>query len=389
MEHKDYLKVESKFKYFAFLILYYFLYIPSFLLYHRKKIWIVCERGIDAQDNGYVFYKHLQNNHQEIKVYYLLTKTSKDRDKVDKKDIVNFGSLKHLMLVIGCKVQISSHLFGYCPWTTFMLYLRKHKTRNIHVFLQHGITYNNQFGYYKNVCKALSFYICGSSYEQKYICKTFGYKKEEAPLTGFARFDNLYNGIEKKYLLIMPTWRRYLSNISTADFSVSSYYQNWLSLLQNKNLHELCKRNNLVLVFYLHLSLQPFSDLFCNLSHVKVVKYGEETVQEMLKKTAILITDYSSVLFDCLYMDKSILLYQFDKETFIEKHYAEGYFNDLDRNVLPVETSETGLITKLQESVSNIDDLKMGYNKKYSDEFFGIKDQFNCKRIFEIINSKL
>ncbi len=389
MKKKDYLKCESKIKYLVFLLLYILLYIPSFLLYHRKNIWLICERGIDAQDNGFVFYKYLKKNHKEIKVYYLITTKSRDKNKIEKKDIVQFCSIKHFLMVIGCKVQISSHLFGYCPWSSFMLYLRRHKTKNIHVFLQHGITYNNQFGYYKNVCKALSLYICGSSKEQEYICDTFGYKLEEAPLTGFARYDNLHDKLEKKYLLIMPTWRRYLSGISKKDFVESIYFKKWYSLLNNNSIHKLCANEGLEPVFYLHLSLQPFSELFSDLKNVRIVKYGEETVQEMLKQSSVLITDYSSVMFDCLYMEKDVLLFQFDKDAFIENHYAEGFFNELDRNVLPVETSESKLIGRLENLFSNNDSLKQTYSKKYSNEFFGIKDQNNCTRIFEIIQSKL
>lgn len=389
MEHKNYLKIESKLKYFFFLILYFALYIPSFILYHKKNLWILCERGIDAQDNGYIFYKYLKNNQQQIKLHFLIAKTSKDREKIYKKDLVNFGSLKHFMLVIGAKVQISSHLFGYCPWTTFMLYLRRHKTRNIHVFLQHGITYNNQVGYYKNVCKALSLYFCGSKIEQKYICNTFGYSLEETPLTGFARFDNLHDGLEKKCVLVMPTWRRYLKDVSINDFKDSLYYKNWYSLLTNKTIHELCSILQIDLVFYLHLSLQPYTDLFVNINNVKVIKYGEKTVQEMLKKCSILITDYSSVMFDCLYMEKNIVLYQFDKEMFIEKHYSEGFFDTLDKNVFPSISNEENVILTLRSILLSNNELHQGEIKNYSNNFFEFKDKNNCNRIFEIINSKL
>lgn len=389
MNNKNYLKCDSKLKYLMFLIVYSVLYIPSFIFFHRRKYWLICERGIDAQDNGFVFYKYLKEKHKKIRLFYLITKNSPDIKKIDDSDAVKFGGLKHFMLCIGCKVQISSHLFGYCPWTNFMLYLRKHKTKNLHVFLQHGITYNNQYGFYKKVCKALDLYICGSSVEQKYIIRTFGYNEDEAVLTGFARFDNLYNEVDKKYILIMPTWRRYLANVDNEGFIKSSYFKHWNSLLQNKTLQELCSKNNLELVFYLHSSLQSFSNVFDDLKKVTVIKYGENTVQNLLKQSAILITDYSSVFFDCLYMNKNVLLYQFDKDDFVKGHYEEGYFNNLDKNIIPVETAEVNTINKLRELLTEDTMYRSTTLRKYSDDFFGIKDNKNCERIFKTISSKL
>lgn len=389
MNKKDYLKCESRAKYCVFLILYVLLYIPSIVLYRRKQIWLVCERGIDAQDNGYVFYKYLKNNHKSIRTYYVISDKSKDLKKIEKKDVVIFCSIKHFMLCIGCKVQISSHLFGYCPWSNFMLYLRKHKTHNIHVFLQHGITYNNQFGYYKNVCAALDLFICGAAFEQQYICETFGYNEREAILTGFARFDNLFDGVFNDYLVIMPTWRRYLSNVSNEEFKNSDYFKRWFSILNNTALKKMCAENNLKILFYLHLSLQPFSELFSELKDISVIKYGEDTVQELLKRSAILMTDYSSVFFDCLYMNKDVVLYQFDIDEFKQGHYEEGYFDKLDKNIISTETTEANIIKKLNEKIVYQNKNNSERKKNYSNKFFGIKDKNNCNRIYDAIMSKL
>lgn len=389
MENKDYLKCNSRIKYLFFLIVYFFLYIPSFVLYHKKCLWLICERGTDAQDNGFKFYKYLKTNQAGIKLCYIIKKDSPDISKLDKKDIVLFGGLKHFMLCIGCKVQISSHLFGYCPWTTFMLYLRKHKTRNVHVFLQHGITYNNQYGFYKKVCKALDIYICGSSYEQDFVCSTFGYSKDEAVLTGFARFDDLHQGLKKTRLVIMPTWRRYLTDVNRETFVNSSYYRAWHSFLNNPDLINICSTHKLELTFYLHSSLQPYLKTFDDLKNVTIVKYGDITVQDLLKESAVLITDYSSVFFDCLYMNKSVLLYQFDKDDFIKEHYSEGYLDELDASFITIEKNEYNIVKDLREILSNQNKDRSIMLSKFSNDFFGLKDQSNCNRIYNTILSKL
>ena len=52
------------------------------LFYKRGSIWLVCERGVDARDNGYWFFRYLRTHYPEIKAYYLITKNSPDRERV-------------------------------------------------------------------------------------------------------------------------------------------------------------------------------------------------------------------------------------------------------------------------------------------------------------------
>ena len=153
---KDYLKIKSKAKYCIFLIAYFLLYPLCKLFYGRRNNWIICERGNDAQDNGFVFFKYLRENHPEIRPTYLIRKASPEFAKVSAiGNVVEFGSLKHFLMVIGCPVKISSHLFGYAPWIQLFTYYRRNKTYDKHIFLQHGIIKNFHEGLCGDVCKSL------------------------------------------------------------------------------------------------------------------------------------------------------------------------------------------------------------------------------------------
>lgn len=47
----------------------------SFFLRFNKKyknVWLICERGNDARDNGFSFYKYLREKHPEVNAYYLI-----------------------------------------------------------------------------------------------------------------------------------------------------------------------------------------------------------------------------------------------------------------------------------------------------------------------------
>ena len=133
---KNYLCIDSKGKYFAFLCLYFCLFPISKLLHGNRRNWLVCERGNDAQDNGFVFFKFLVEKHPELKPTYLIKKSSPEFEKVSKIGrTVEFGSLKHLLMAIGCPVKISSNLFGYAPWVSLSKYYRRNKTKDTHIFL--------------------------------------------------------------------------------------------------------------------------------------------------------------------------------------------------------------------------------------------------------------
>ena len=76
-QKSEYLRIKSKPKYFVFMALYFVLYPICKILYGRKRNWLVCERPDEAQDNGFIFFKYLIENHPEIKPVYLIDKKSK------------------------------------------------------------------------------------------------------------------------------------------------------------------------------------------------------------------------------------------------------------------------------------------------------------------------
>lgn len=50
---------------------------------------------------------------------------------------------------------------------------------------------------------------------------------------------------------------------------------------------------------------------------IKVLKQGEETVQSLLKRHRLLITDYSTVSFDFAYMNKPVIFFSLITVNFI------------------------------------------------------------------------
>src|SRR5690625_7105540 len=82
--------------------------------------------------------------------------------------------------------------------------------------------------------------------------------------------------------------------------------------------------------------MQKFTSYF-EYSPVKVISQGEVDVQSLLKTSALMITDYSSVAFDFSFLSKPVIYYQFDRKRFIGKR---GSHLDLD-NDLPGDIAFT------------------------------------------------
>ena len=384
-KRSNYCEIKSKTKYIIFLIIYFTLYPFAKLLYGRKKNWLICERGDDAQDNGFIFFKFLVKKHTELNPIYLIKKTAQGYKTISQiGNVVSFGSLKHLLMVIGCPVLISSQLFGYSPWIQMTLYFRRNRTKNIHVFLQHGIIKNTHEGLFGDVCKSLNLFVCGAKPEYDFVFNEFNYQNDVPQYTGLARYDLLADYHANNQIIIMPTWRTYLIGVNDDSFVESEFFKNWSSLLNNESLIQSCKTNNLRVKLYLHYSLQKYSHLFNDNDVVKVVKFGEEAVQDLLKESKLLVTDFSSVYFDFGYMRKPVVYFQFDQSAFNNEHYSKGYF-DYKRDGFGdvcLNISET------VNTIIKLIDNNFGPEKKYLDRMdtnFVFRDTQNCERIYNRI----
>ena len=357
-----------------------------------RNVWLVCERGVDARDNGFVFYNYLVKEHPEVNSYYIIDKNSADYEKVSELGkTVQFKSLKHYMLLSVAKYNVSTHVMGFTPDMVIFVWLDKlHLIRGKKVFLQHGIIKDDmKFNHYPNI--SLDIFNTSAKPEYEYIKDTYGHPEGVVKMLGMCRYDNLHDleDRQKNQILLMPTWRTdvILSCKSDVDFKKTHYYTAFQSLFQNQKLNELLEKNNLELVFYPHLEMQKFLHTFSSkFERIKIASFKDYDVQELLISSKLLITDYSSVFFDFAYMDKPEIFYQFDEGEYRKGHYQEGYFSYRRDGFGPVVVDEMELVDAIGFSIQQGFKVEEKYQAKI-DAFFTLKDQNNCQRTFEAISS--
>lgn len=365
-----------------------FCYPVSKIFFSKKQIWLISERGFDARDNGYVLYKYIITNHKDINAFYIISKESPDFYKIKQlRNYVIYGSLKHYCLYIAAKVRMSTHVYSFAPGNYIGEYFKlKNHHKKIDVFLQHGISHH-KISFLEKNNNNCDLFICGAKPEFEYINNCCGYPEGVAKYTGFPRFDNYHPFYKKKQILIMPTWRQYLNSCSLNDFLKTDYFIKWNGLLNSQSLEMLSKEYNFNIVFYPHVSMLEYSHLFKS-NFIKIVSFNNQDIQDLLKESSILITDYSSVSFDFAYMRKNIIYFQFDKQEFYEKHYKKSYFIYERDGFGPVCENEFDVIKALEDSLKS--DCKVPSNIQMKiNNFFPLYDSNNCERVFQAIKAKL
>lgn len=367
--------------------------ISTILKIKKKNIWIVSERPHEARDNGYWFYKYAREERKNNNIYYVIDKKSPDYKKISNLgNIIQFGSIKHYLYYLSASIHISAHIDGGMPNRRVCDFLERNRIlKNKKVFLQHGITKDKiSFGYYKD--NRVNLFVCAAKPEYEFVKNEFGYPKGAVQLLGFARFDSLYNDSSKNQILLMPTWRAWLAkdkNISLDKakerFLESEYFNKYNDLISNNDLINLLDKNNIKLIFYLHSDMQIFSDLFkVNSDNIIIANSRDYDVQDLLKKSKLLITDYSSVAFDFAYMNKPIVYYQFDYTKYRQGQHAEGYYNYEKHGFGPVYSYSYEVI----KYIKNLIDIGFTLPYEYKcrvNNFFNFRDKENCKRIYNYI----
>ena len=366
--------------------IYLLVSLPLRLSKKYKDLWLISERPDEARDNGYWLYDWILQNKPETNIRFVLSKDSPDYEKMPRKDlIIRPNSAMHYICHILCSYSISTHMHGACPGKSFCIpylwLMRKKKT----VFLQHGITKDRI-----NLRGGMDLVIAASEQEKKLLVSANPKYRSKVSVTGFCRYDGLKdsssNG-KQPTILVMPTFRKWLRDVARlkdADraFTETDYFQSWNEFLNDERLAELLKTKNARLLFFPHKEMQGLAKNFRPRSRfITIGKPGEYDVQSLLKSSSVLVTDYSSVLFDFVYMKKPVLFYQFDQDDFFAKHYKSSGkpypFGD-------ILFSKDSLISELASTLDRNCKLKKQYLED-SNVFFKYRDTNNCRRVFDVI----
>ncbi|MFB4210373.1 CDP-glycerol glycerophosphotransferase family protein [Shouchella sp. JSM 1781072] len=368
----------------------YPLYVLLKPILKNKRYWLVYEKNSEsAQDNSYYFFKYCYENHYDKNIYYVIKKDSPDYANVKAMSdrVIPFMSIKHLLYMCGAKLLVASETRGH-------LYTWRHQKGKVKeilnnkpfVFLQHGVTALklNDSILRKESPGGATMYVTTSDFEKKVIMDGLGYKEQDIMVTGFPRWDHLNDKShlpESKAIFLMPTWRGWLDEVPEDEFIETPYYKNYMALLNSPELAKMLDEFDLTLNFFIHPKFKEYIHRFTALNErVRIISFGEEPVNELLMRSSLLLTDYSSVAWEFYYLGKPVIFYQFDIHDYerLTGSYIdmnEGLFGD---RVFDPDT----LISTISHYVHNGFKEKEEYAKQ-RDDYFAYIDNNNSERIYQ------
>ena len=347
------------------------------------RIWLVGEVPYKAQDNGYHFFRHVRLQHPRRRAYYVIDAASPEKAKLEPLGhVVERFSRRHILYSMLASRLVCSHHSEYLFASRDRRVARR--TRGVRIFLQHGITASKNVvpNYARQGTYELSAerFVVASQLERRIVMEDYGYTSHQVPVAGFARFDALFaddTPVERS-VLIMPTWRELLR---TGTFVESDFFSNWHGFLTHPELQRLLRAHNLKIRFLLHPNLRMFADFF-DIPNVQLVRQGEADVQQLLKSSSVLITDFSSVAWDFSFLRRPVLYFQFDQKSLVKERAP--HIDPFLRFPGPIATTPESLLSALTEVIAADLTMSDAYWSRAQD-FLAFRDRNNCARIYDVV----
>lgn len=331
--------------------------------------WLFIDRPNRADDNAEHLYRFVRANHPEINSWFMLDRGSSDWTRLESEGfrLIGYAEESAVAPVLNAKYIISSHMDADVFDPVSRVKYGASSARRI--FLQHGMNMNDISKWLNT--KNLSIMLTSSKDEYNDFTVDGGlYRigKSEVRLTGLPRHDRLVSLAasrsmrDRNILLVVPTWRKDLAaKLSTAETDLSAqeilldsdFYKSWSRLLNSEILQSASKRSELEIVFVLHDHLASFESLFSFGTRVRVQKYSDMSVQELLTSSRLVITDYSSIGTEAAIAGSAVVYYQYDSASIYNggHSFMKGWFDYRRDGFGPVHES----LTHLEDFVSQLD----------------------------------
>jgi hypothetical protein len=236
---------------------------------------------------------------------------------------------KHLTLFLKLKATLSGAIFFYID---NLFYNIDYIT---HICVGHGVSILKDFLYAPH-----SYY--GSNNYNKIllppsksiisIAKNRGWKEDNIIKINLPRWDKYkkhYNDlyysknneeITENSIYMMFTWRQMKRNKTISKY----YIKNIFKLIGDKQLIKVLKEKNITLYFTLHHKLQKYIKLFKKNTFIKYIV--ENKISKCLSKSNLVISDFSSIIFDFICRKKPYILYIPDiYDPQLENIYVKNY----------------------------------------------------------------
>lgn len=284
-----------------------------------KKLVLLYEKNSSKYEESasVLFEKLIDEGYKNA--YFIVTKDYEFFDRIPQKYLSNIifkYSFKHYLYFFKSKTFIGTEAISHSiDLKTFnILPLMKVDSKNLnYVFLQHGVMYmvsldSESRGMFKRKNLKGKYRVVVSSQAEAEHFTTLGkHYKEDIYVTGLPKFDRNTRNENADKIVIMPTWRPWEINEARTDFTQTPYFK-MLIRLYDAVPEELKEK---VVILPHPLIVNELSKLSETLTKKIVL---DARYDDILKDTAVLITDYSSIAYDAFYRGARVVFYWEEKD---------------------------------------------------------------------------
>ncbi|MBQ1211743.1 MAG: glycosyltransferase [Clostridia bacterium] len=368
----------------------------------KQETWLYLDRD-GVFDNAYEQFIHDADKQDGIQRHYILNDC--DRDRIEEKFtpeqqkmLVPFGSRRHKYLYLNCdKILTSfSHISNICPFGGPPMRWYYNTTRYELIYLQHGILHASLLNMYAKERCQVDRVVVSSHFEVENFVNKYGYQPSDLIQSGMPRFDFMHpdaSGKKKNRILLSPSWRSNLIGKLVDNkrqpiesvFLESDFYREFSALLQSPELAELLEKHDLYLDFKNHPIFACYNHLFTTASDRITVSSGGTVMDDYL----LMITDYSSIVFDAVYIGCPIVYFVPDYDKFVAgvSHNYRELDLPLEQGFGPFAQTAEELVKYLEECMANAFVPQEPYRSRMA-EFFLHRDG-NCRdRLYEALTDK-
>lgn len=342
------------------------------------NIWVFYEKNANsAHENAWITFKKMRELYPNRRIYYIINTKAKKSINLKDDNIVLLGTWKYYIILYLAKVLLSSetryHVLGDAQFHRSMLSSKLSK--KVHVFLQHGMNGIKEVPMFHYGHGQIDFLIAASNWEKDVITRKWHYPEKKVFVTGLPRWDDLnIQNLEKGVITFVPTWQSNLADLSHKSFEKTSFFKSYSGLFLDENFINVVKDYNLEVNIVMHPKFEQYKVLFQKFEFLNI--HVSTDLNYLLSRSEILITDYSSVAWDALYLDRKIVFFQPESQ-------QEGNDISVLNEIGVIVTTNDGLISAIIEN----------YNVELEnyDVFFEPRTDNNTTRVINTLvkNEKL
>ncbi len=369
------------------------------LCFLPMKNIIVFESNPDYACNTYPVFKYIKEHYHEYKCVWMVNKGSEKHPLAD--DVLYLYDKGLINLIKKFYYRLFAKAFISCNRFQQMI---KYRDKQVSIFLTHGSKTKKTRGSYE-MGTCVDYILVQSHFFDDIICYEYNAKPEQLCYLGFPRNDYFYSknvnlndrlnvNADAKYIVWLPTFRKIANGRTDA---ISCYNNLGIPLVYSnddlKKLNDYLQEKNLYIIYKPHPA-QDISVLKAtSLSNIKIISdkfLGERDLQlaEVLAESSALLTDYSSVFFDYILLDKPIGTTTDDIDAWKE---SRGFAFDLD--AMYDKSTERlpdldSLIGFLDNTLSGADEKREGRReaRDLTNTYF---DGNSAKRVVDFLMEKI